>query len=35
MARLGPGGFIAMQTGEAHNIRMPAKAILQWIKLPD
>ena len=35
--RLGPGDFIAMQTGETHDIRItseqPAKAILQWVKL--
>lgn len=35
--RLGPGGFIAMKTGESHDIRIispqPAKAILQWVKL--
>lgn len=35
--RLGPGGYIAMRTGETHDIRItseqPAKAILQWLKL--
>lgn len=35
--RLGPGDYIAMETGETHDIRitsrMPAKAILQWVKI--
>ena len=37
--RLGPGDFIAMQTGETHDIRItseqPAKAVLQWVKLEE
>ncbi|MCB0583128.1 MAG: cupin domain-containing protein [Phaeodactylibacter sp.] len=35
--RLGPGDYIAMETGETHDIRItsptPAKAILQWVKI--